>query len=548
MSDNPRNKKTEKKNIPLKDRDIQEQILIKDFAIASAIQGIGIGDLDGNIIYVNEAAVKMWGADDPKELMGRSVLELAESKKKANEALAAVLEKGRWEGEIAGIKKDGSLFIVLMTANLVYNEKGKPIYTMASMIDITDRKKMEEELRIKDLAIASAIQGIGIADLEGNIIYVNDAAVKMWGADDPKELIGQSAVQYAQSQEQANEIMGALLEKGRWEGEVAGRSKDGSLIYALHSANLVYNDQGKPVYIMTSFIDITQRKKMEEELRIKDFAIASAINAIIIGDLEGNISYVNRSFLDLWGDNDLSSVIGKPAISFARDRQLARRVLEELLTKGSWYGEIEGVRKDGAIITVLASANIVFDADKNPLCLMASLVDITDRKNAEKQLIKINEELETRVAERTEELRQHSINLQETNTALKILLEQRERDKEDLENKVLANVKSLILPNIEKLKHTPLDNRQKTFVDIIETNIHEIVSPYLRKLSTHYRNFTPMQIQVADLVKAGKTTKEISELLGLSDRAIEFHRNNIRDKLGLKNKKMNLRSYLLSLS
>jgi len=264
MPDKPRNRKTEKKNLPLKDRDIKEQILIKDRAIASAIQGIGIGDLRGNIIYVNDAALKLWGADDPKELMGRSVLELAESKEKAEEALAAVLEKGKWEGEIAGIKKDGSPFIVLMTANLVYNEQGKPIYTMASLIDITDRKnrkKMEEELRIKDFAIASAIQGIGIGDLEGNIIYVNDAAIRMWGAEDPEELIGQSAIQYLRSQKEATEIMSALLEKGRWEGEVAGRSKDGSLIYALHSANLVYNDQGKPVSIMTSFIDITDRKK-----------------------------------------------------------------------------------------------------------------------------------------------------------------------------------------------------------------------------------------------------------------------------------------------
>jgi DNA-binding CsgD family transcriptional regulator len=73
------------------------------------------------------------------------------------------------------------------------------------------------------------------------------------------------------------------------------------------------------------------------------------------------------------------------------------------------------------------------------------------------------------------------------------------------------------------------------------------VSPYLKKLSAQFQNFTPMQLQVADLVKAGKTTKEISEVLHLSDRAIEFHRNNIRNKLGLKNKKMNLRSYLLSL-
>jgi len=207
--------------------------------------------------------------------------------------------------------------------------------------------------------------------------------------------------------------------------------------------------------------------------------------------------------------------------------------------------------------------------------MMGSFVNITDRKNAENKLERVNEELEIRVAERTrelvvankrmikeiderklveaslrkteEELRQQSLNLQETNTALKILLKQREQDKEDLEDKVLSNVKELILPYIEKLENTRLDKRQETYLEILNSNINEIVSPYLKKLSAQFQNFTPMQLQVADLVKAGKTTKEISEVLNLSDRAIEFHRNNIRNKLGLKNKKMNLRSYLLSL-
>ena len=207
--------------------------------------------------------------------------------------------------------------------------------------------------------------------------------------------------------------------------------------------------------------------------------------------------------------------------------------------------------------------------------MMGSFVDITDRKTAEKKLERVNEELEIRVAERTrelvvsnermmkeieerkevetslrqteEELRQQSLNLQETNIALKILLKQREQDKEDLEDKVLSNVKELILPYIEKLENTRLDKRQETYLEILNSNINEIVSPYLKKLSAQFQNFTPMQLQVADLVKAGKTTKEISEVLNLSDRAIEFHRNNIRNKLGLKNKKMNLRTYLLTL-
>ena len=89
---------------------------------------------------------------------------------------------------------------------------------------------------------------------------------------------------------------------------------------------------------------------------------------------------------------------------------------------------------------------------------------------------------------------------------------------------------------------------KRQFLEILESNLNDIVSPFLKKLSSQYLNLTPTEIQVANLIREGKSTKEIAEVLTISERAIEFHRNNIRDKLGLKKEKANLRSYLLSLS
>ena len=555
---------------------IEEELRIKEFAVASSLQGIGIGDLEGNITYVNDAALKMWGANSADEVIGRSSLELAESHNEAMKIMQAMLENGNWEGEVSGRKKDGSPATLYMSANIVYNDKGEPICTMDSFIDITDRKKIEEELRIKEFAIASSIQGIGIGDLAGNITYVNNAALKMWGADDPSEVIGRSSLELAQSQEEAEKIMLEILEKGSWEGEITGHKKDGSPITIYLSVNIVYNDDGEPICTMDSFIDITDRKKMEAELRIKDFAVSSSIQGIVIGDLMGNITYVNDAFLKMWGTDNDSEIIGKAAIGFAKNLNQAEKAFEKILDNGHWGGEIDAVIKDGSTITVHLSANLVKDADNNPICMMASFVDVTELHTYQKKLERVNEELEIRVGDRTrelvvanermikeieerkqiesslrqkeEELSQQTLNLQETNTALKILLKQREQDKEDLEDKVFSNVKELILPYIEKIQNTRLDKRQETYLEILNSNINEIISPYLKKLSAQFQNFTPMQLQVADLVKAGKTTKEISEVLNLSDRAIEFHRNNIRNKLGLKNKKINLRSYLLSLS
>jgi len=125
------------------------------------------------------------------------------------------------------------------------------------------------------------------------------------------------------------------------------------------------------------------------------------------------------------------------------------------------------------------------------------------------------------------------------------LLKKRQQDKKELEDRILLNVRQLVHPYFEKLKDTELDSRQKTFVDILESNLEDITSPFLRKLSTDYLNLTPSEIQVATLIKQGKRTKEIAAFMNLSNSTIRFHRENIRKKMGLKHKKASLRSYLL---
>ena len=148
---------------------------------------------------------------------------------------------------------------------------------------------------------------------------------------------------------------------------------------------------------------------------------------------------------------------------------------------------------------------------------------------------------------RTKELEIKTNSLEEVNTALKVLLKKREEDKKNLEDNVLSNVNNLILPYLDKIKKTTLDNNQQTYLEVLESNVNEIISPFTHKLSSKYMNLTPAEIQVADFVKHGKRTKEIASLLNISVKTIESHRESIRKKLGLKNKKTNLRSYLLSL-
>ena len=178
---------------------------------------------------------------------------------------------------------------------------------------------------------------------------------------------------------------------------------------------------------------------------------------------------------------------------------------------------------------------------------LLAAIEIALHKNIMQQKLKeAHDKLEQRVDERTRELRIKSENLEEMNTALKVLLKKREEDKNELEEQVIYNVKELVMPFLEKIKVSRLDNRQKTIVEILESNLNDIVSPFAKALSTRYLNLTPAEMQIANMVKHGKTTKEIADTLFLSTRTIESHRDSIRQKLGIKNKKANLRTHLMS--
>jgi PAS domain S-box-containing protein len=163
------------------------------------------------------------------------------------------------------------------------------------------------------------------------------------------------------------------------------------------------------------------------------------------------------------------------------------------------------------------------------LLLFAIVHDITEHKQCE-------EELKTNVA-----------SLEEVNTALKVILQHIEESREELNAAIVSNIGEIILPNLDKLKKSPLSVYQLSILQSIESNLLNISSNFLQKLKIDHHRLTAREIEIAALVKEGKSTKEIAERVNISTKTVEFHRNRLREKLGLKKRKVNLRSHLLTI-
>jgi len=265
--------------------------------------------------------------------------------------------------------------------------------------DITERKRAQEALQQSEenlkTYLESAPDGVYLSDLKGKFLYGNKKAEEIMRYK-REELIGKGFLKLnilpKKHLVKAGKLL-ALNAIGRPTGpdEFELIRKDGSRVWV--EINTTPIKQGRKAVVIGFVRDITERKQVEEEIRIKDSAIASSINAIAIADLKGNLTYVNPSFLALWGYDDDKAVLRKSSVEFWQMGNKAAEVVGALRTSGSWLGELVARRKDGSAFDVQLSASMVTDEEDKPICMMASFVDITERKRAEERERQLQQEL-----------------------------------------------------------------------------------------------------------------------------------------------------------
>ncbi len=306
----------------------------------------------------------------------------------------------------------------------------------------------------------------------------------------------------------------------------------------------------------------------DDEKMFRDLAEKCPIGVFLFQD--GELKYVNPKFAEMHGYtvDEVAGVLQTKDLVHPDDLRYLEEHIRKRLAGEVTAEEIifRGITKNGGV-SYIANYDCCHTTSHGRPAIIGTAVDVTERKKTEEELERYREHLEEIVEERTsqlssvnrelerdiqerkemgEALKTKSRSLEEANTALKVLLKQREVDRKEVEEKLASNVKELLLRFIRLFRETKLDQNQALLVDIVEKNLNDLMSGFSSKVNG--QRFTPKEIEVISLIKDGMTTKQIARFLHVGLDAINRHRYRIRKKLGMNRQKSNLYSHLISIT
>jgi PAS domain S-box-containing protein len=297
----------------------------------------------------------------------------------------------------------------------------------------------------------------------------------------------------------------------------------------------------------------------------------NAGEGIYQSSVSGKILDINPALARFFGyssPEEMKEDIKDVSLQIYADPEMRKKTLRMVEARGHAKFEFRFRRRDKTMGWGYTSKHAVRNAQGKTVYYEGFFLDITDRKELEEQLRKAHDLLEQRVIERTrkiaqlnknlaldiakrkkieKELKRRSVKLEEFNITLRTLLEQREIDRKDLERQIMTNIDDLIIPCIERLKDTALTKQANSLIQSLQDNLHTLTSPFLYKIKTD-AHLTFTELQIANFIKKGKSSKEIGAIMKLSAATVNVHRNSIRKKIGITRKKISLQTYLLNQS
>ena len=336
-------------------------------------------------------------------------------------------------------------------------------------------------------------------------------------------------------------IEGVYKTKRQSHYEIKGMGTDGNIrYYSTKISPLIKDNEIKSTIHIAR--DITERKKAEEKQiatnREKAAYLDAMADGVIVHDSKGNVVAVNPTWERMHGYKREEVEKLSPQEFFTKimppdSIQKAQSILKAILEKGTnGNAELSVHAKDGRKFPTLISFSPLTDEKGNFKGMIVSAKDITERKKMEEKL-----------KEDTLKLQGQKMALERKNLTLEELLEHMERAKNKIKEDITTNIEELIIPILEKLE---LKGVSQKYIKLLYHYLEELSLSFGRKI-TQSNKLSPREVEICSTIKGGLSSKEISELLNISYKTIDKHRRNIRKKLGISKKRVNLVTFLQKL-
>lgn len=411
-------------------------------------------------------------------------------------------------------------------------------------IRIKEHERAANELSKSEAKYRSLVEepGAGVAtiDVKGKFTYVNNALCKMIGYS-KKELIGKQFVRflYPEDKEITLKIFQNMAKNPKKDLSLESRimHKNGHIIYC-YSKPTTFTYENKIIEFSAIITDITELKKAEEKLRCSEerfrVLFEYAPDGYYLNDLKGHFLDGNKAAEEIVGYKR-EELIGKNFLKIKllplnQIPKAAEALAKNILGKPTGPDEFVLNRKDGRQVTVEIRTFPV--KIKKQRVVLGIARDIMERKRMENDL-----------RDSKLKLQRKKIALERKNIALREVIEQIEREKINLKEDIATTVNELLSPTLSRLKLN-LDDKAQKYANLLESQLKEITSSFGIKITNKTLGLTPREIEICNMVRSGLTSKEISDLLNISFRTVDKHRRNIRHKIGISKKRINLTSYL----
>jgi PAS domain S-box-containing protein len=356
-------------------------------------------DVTGKITYVNKKFQEISGYTE-EELIGqdhRIINSGLHSKEFIRDIWVTIANGRTWRGEICNRNKNGDLYWVDTTIVPLLNDQGKPYQYIAIRYEITQRVNYTREIEHLRYALdESAI--VATTDVQGRITFVNQKFQDISGYTE-EELIGQDhriINSGLHSKEFIRDIWVTIANGRTWRGEICNRNKQGDLYWVDTTIVPLLNEQGKPYQYIAIRYEITERMNYTRE--IEDLRYALDESAIVaITDVTGKITYVNKKFQEISGytEEELIGQDHRIINSGYHPKEFIRNIWVTIANGQTWRGEICNRNKSGEIYWVDTTIVPLLNAQGKPHQYIAIRYEITERKQAEEQIRRRADEIQT---------------------------------------------------------------------------------------------------------------------------------------------------------